>query len=158
MRRAFTLTELLAVMGIMAILLTLSLGNLLGSQRKSQMNSTLNMLISDLREQRIKAMTGDTEGTGVISSYGIYFGNNEYTVFRGNSYTEGNPANFVIKLDPTLTFSQVTFPARIIVFSAGSGEVLSFSLPNNTITLSDTGDGSTKTITINQYGVPTLLE
>jgi len=157
MRRAFTMTEMLIVMGMMSILLTLGLGNLLGSQRKSEMNSTLNSLVSDMREQRLKSMTGDTEGTAVINSYGVYFGTNEYTVFRGSSYVEGDPANFVISLDPTLSFSAVTFPSDIVVFSAGSGEVMGYTEGQNTISLTDTTEGTTKIITINQYGVPTSL-
>jgi Tfp pilus assembly protein FimT len=44
------MTEMLLVLGIMSIMLTLGLGNLLGSQRKSQMNSTVNGLVSELRE------------------------------------------------------------------------------------------------------------
>jgi prepilin-type N-terminal cleavage/methylation domain-containing protein len=157
MRRAFTLVEMLVVMGVVAMMLTLGFSNLLNSQRKSQMNSTLTTLTSDLREQRLKAMTGDTEGTGVISSYGIFFGTHEYTIFRGGSYVPGLGSNFIVKLDPTLTFSSVTLPASILVFADGSGEVVGYTATKNTISISDASDGTTKTITINKYGVPTSI-
>jgi type II secretory pathway pseudopilin PulG len=157
MHRAFTLAELLIVGGIMAMMLTLGIGNLLGSQRKSQMTTTVNTLVSDIRDQRIKAMTGDTEGTGVVSSYGIYFETDEYTVFRGGSYTEGAPGNFEVKLDPTLTFSTTSFPGNIMVFAAGSGEIVGWTGTENTVTLTEPDSGATKIISLNKYGVPIAI-
>jgi hypothetical protein len=60
-------------------------------------------------------------------------------------------------LDATLGFSEITFPSGILVFSAGSGEVVGYTEALNTISLSDESDGLTKIITVNQYGVPTTL-
>lgn len=154
MRKAFTLTELIIVMAIIAMLLTLGTVNLLGSQRRTTINSNLTTLLSDFREQRLKAMTGDTEGTGIISSYGIYFGTNSYTLFRGSTYVATSSSNFVVNLGETSTFTDVTLPGRLVVFTDGSGEVPGWSALTDTVSLTDSDAGITRIITINKYGVP----
>ncbi len=149
--------ELIIVAAIISSLAVLGTMNLVGSQRQSGMDAAVVQVVSDLREQRIRAMTGDTEGTGTISSYGIYFGTDAYTLFRGNSYAAGDAANFVVNLDSTISFANVNFPGGVVVFSDGSGEVAGWSSATDSFALTDPDNGTTKTITINQYGVPVAI-
>jgi hypothetical protein len=58
----------------------------------------------------------------------------------------------VVSLDSTINFS-TTFPSSQIVFLRRSGEISGFVNGSNTITVTNTADGETKTLSINQLGV-----
>ncbi len=103
-----------------------------------------------MKEQQIKAMVGDTEGTASVSAYGVHFDTATYTLFR-NTYGTGN---FVISLPSTIHISS-TFPSPQIIFATGSGELTNYVSNSATITFSDTADNSQKVITLNKYGVVT---
>lgn len=148
----FTLVELALVVSIFFILVGLIAVNLFKFQNKSQLSSTVETFLADYKEQQIKAMVGDTSGTGAVSSYGVHFETSSYTLFQ-NTY--GN-ANFTINL-PGGTHFTTTFPSSQVIFATGSGALTSFTNGQNTITVTDTGDGSQKVITINKYGVVTRV-
>jgi hypothetical protein len=135
-------------MGIFAVLASLSTLNLSKAQHGSSLNSTVDILVSDLKRQQYKAMAGDTEGRGTPSAYGIYFDNNRYILFH-DTYNPSDSANFEVKLDGTLSLT----PNSEIVFAKGSGEI---SGPTS-ITIADTVTSSQKTLTINKYGVVTAV-
>ena len=148
MKNGFTLVELLLIMGIMAIISSFAVINLVRPQTKANLDSTLGVLISDLKSQQLKAMIGDGEG-GAVNSYGIYFQSSQYTLFKGTSYSVSDPNNFVVKSQGGTTFLP-TFAGSQVVFSQRSGEVANFSGSANTITT--TSSGESKTIIINALG------
>ncbi len=147
--KGFTLTELLIVMGILAIIFTFTAPNLLHFQRRSALNTTTDTLLTDLKSQQIKAMVGDTEGRATTDNYGVHFDTNKYTLFHG-SYSSSDTTNFDVKLDPSLQFSSVTS----VIFSKGSGEVASAPI---SVVLDDTTNTDQKTIQTNVYGAITVL-
>ncbi|MCX6726468.1 MAG: type II secretion system protein [Candidatus Shapirobacteria bacterium] len=148
--QGFTIIELLVVMGVFAILASLSTLNLSKAQHGSSLNATVTTLISDLKRQQHKAMIGDTEGRGVASDYGIHFENKSYTLFH-DLYNSTDTSNFVVNLDGTLSFPDSGY----VIFAKGSGEILPASL--STLIISDTVTSQSKTLTINQYGVVTAV-
>src|SRR3989338_2423261 len=105
--KGFTLIELLVVLSFFASFFGLATVRLLSSVQKTTSTATLTTLISDIKSQQIKAMTGDTQGTGLNNNYGIYFGNNQYTLFTG-VYSSGNAFNFSIPLGGNLQFINST--------------------------------------------------
>ena len=145
--KGFTIIELLVVIGVFAILATLSTLSLTQAQHSSSINSTVNVLISDLKRQQDKAMIGDTEGRGTHSNYGIHFDSTDYVLFH-DIYNATDPNNFLVNLGVTLNIST----GNDVIFAKGSGESTA-----TTITLSDTVSHQQKTLTINQYGVITAL-
>lgn len=147
--RGFTLPELLIVMGILAIIFTFTTPNLIHFQRKSALNTTIDTLLTDLKNQQIKAMVGDTQGTEVISDYGVYFETSRYVLFRGSSYDPTDITNFPVNLDTSLQFTSTTS----IIFSKGSGEVGSLPI---SVVLDDTTNADQKTIETNVYGAITV--
>ena len=151
----FTLPELLIVMAILSILFGLIAPNLLHFRQRSVINTTVDTLASDLKSQQTKAMVGDTEGSGAISDYGIHFETNKYTLFRGSSYSAGNPSNFDVNLDPSVNFSSINLPSSSVVFSRGSGETGLVS-GSDTVTLTDSTNNDQKIIQINRYGAITV--
>lgn len=131
--KGFTLVELLLVMGIFAILAAFTTINLIQPQTKSSLDSTINMLIADLKQQQVEAMIGEA-----ASQFGIQFNPDSYTILKDD---------FTVSLDNTLSLSN-NFPSSQIKFNKRSGEVEN----TGSITITDSG-GNAKTINVNKLGV-----
>lgn len=156
-KSGFSIPELIVAIGIFATLFGITAINLLGTQRISTQDTAIDTLIADLSQQQIKAMTGETEGEGSISSYGIYFEPTQYTLLKGGVFVSGASSNFVVKLDSSLRFQSITFPSSMVVFDAGSGEVSNFVSSSASIQILNTTNGSLKTININRHGAVTSV-
>ena len=153
MARGYTIIELLVVMGMFAIFFGFASLNLLSVRSRTSLATTVDVLVSDLRTQQVKAMNGDTGGGPVDINYGIHFSSNSYTLFKG-TYSLGDPANFIVNVDEAsidTTFS----PPDEIIFNKGSGEVVG-STPAS-IRLSSNSSSASKVITINRFGVVTSV-
>ena len=153
-RQGFTLIELALIMGIIAILISFITINLLKPQTTASTASTVQILGADIKEQQIKAMSGDSDGETTTDSQGIYFESNRYTLFRGPNYTSGSHY-FQVDMDQNLILSN-TIPSSQVVFMKRSGEVANYTSGSDTITLSHTQSGEQKVITINRYGSITV--
>lgn len=151
----FTFPELIIVVGILTTLFALSINSLSSTQQSTYLGTNITTFISDLKQQQLNAMVGNTEGSGIISDHGIYFGTSSYTLFRGSTYSPTEISNYVVNLEHTIEFGTVTFPDSQIVFHKGSGEIQGFSNDFNTITLRNKVSGEQHVITINKYGVIT---
>lgn len=149
----FSLPELIVVIGILMILLSLSSINLLTIYGKTSLGTKTSTLISDLKHQQLKSMVGDTEGEVSAESYGIYFEQNRYTLFKGSSYSPTDPLNFIINLESDLQFSSIAFPQSQVVFSRGSGEIAGYTSDSDTVTLTNIRTADSKTLEFNRYGV-----
>ena len=155
-RSGFTFIELIVAMGVFATLVGLATVHLLGGQRTSSLTATTDTLIADIKEQQIKAITGDT-AAGSQSSYGVYFGPGQYVLFAGGTYNPTDSTNAVIPLDSNVVFASINFPNTSVVFASGSGEIVNFSSQAHTVTLLQVHSGEGKTIDINRYGVITSV-
>jgi prepilin-type N-terminal cleavage/methylation domain-containing protein len=147
--RGFTLVEVLVVMGLSAILFGLASINLIKPQTTATLAGTTNTLVTDLRSQQIKAMSGDSISASSAQAHGIYVQSNQYTLFKGTSYSAGDTDNFVVTLDAGVTLSSTLASGRV-VFTKATGAFTGFSGSANTITV--TAGGSSKVITLNRYG------
>jgi prepilin-type N-terminal cleavage/methylation domain-containing protein len=155
-KKGFTLVEISVVLGIIAVMVTYSVINLSTVQHTAYLSTTIDTFVSDLKQQQLKAMVGDTEGRGANDYYGVYFGTTDYALFHGSTYVAGS-SNPVIPLTTSVQFTNVTFPQSQIVFNKGSGEIVGFAVGSNTITLRNIITNEQKTITINRYGVITQI-
>jgi len=117
--------------------------------------TTMDVLISDLKNQQSKAMTGNTEGRSTNAPYGVYFEQNKYVLFHGPNYTSNNSTNFEVSLDQGDQFSQIKLPNSQIVFALASGEIEPFDPAKNSLVIKNTNTGSEKTIIFNKFGVIT---
>jgi len=154
--KGFSLIEFIVTMIIVASLLGLVVINLFNARQRATVNTSITQLISDIKNQQIQAMVGDTEGRGTNSTYGVHFDTStspqQYILYHG-TYNPSDATNLTVKLDDTVVFSSITFPSSEINFSPVSGDISGFVSGQNTITVQETASGSTKTITINKYGV-----
>lgn len=153
--KGFTLIELIIVLGITLLILGFITINLANFQQKTSVNTTVDTLISDMKNQQAKAMAGAGSGSG--NSYGIYFQPDRYILFTGSSYSSTNSSNFTVRLDATISFTNITLPSNVLVFLRQSGEINGFTNGSNTITVKDTQGSNKQTITINKYGVVTSV-
>lgn len=153
--QGFTLIELSLVMGIIAILTGFVSINLLKPQVTASVASSTQTFAADLKEQQIKAMVGDTEGTGATQAFGVHIEADGYTLFRGTSFSPSDPANFTVNLEDGLALS-TSLPLQQIVFIKGSGEVSGYTPGADTITISHTQGGEQKVVTVNRYSAITI--
>lgn len=136
-RRGFTLVEIVIVIGLISLLSALSVVNLVSGSRRVVKTSTRSTLVADIRSQQIKAMTRISPG----NNYGIQIDDTSYTLL---------PDNYQVNLE-NMALS-TTFPNSQIIFLPLSGQISGFINGQNTITLTDSTDGTTAVISFNSYG------
>ena len=147
-----TIVELLVVMGILAVIFGTSSILLLGSQKKASLNSSINRLVVDLKEQQLKAMVGDTGGSGVASPSGVYFNKTNYVLFRGQTFNSADPSNYVTNLDYGFQFSPINLVNSQIQFTPVTGTVSGYLVNSDNFSLTDPNTNEQKTIKINKLG------
>lgn len=152
--RGFTFIEILVVIGIISTLFGISILSLLNIRVLSQNNTSSVVIVSDLKKQQIKAMTGDTEGRGTPNNYGVKILPDKYVLFHGSSYNPSESTNTNIPIENGYQLVS-TFQNDTLNFASKSGELISFNPLQNTITLSNTNSGQSRTIILNKYGTVT---
>lgn len=148
----FTLTELIVVMAVLAILLSLVTINLVRARHKASLSTTIDLVVADIKLQQVEAMTGDTLGQSASGAYGVYFQSDRYTVFKGTTYTSNNSTNIVTRLEPSLQFNPISLPSSTVTFTKVSGEITSYNPSLSSVTLRNTQTTEQKVIQFNKYG------
>jgi len=154
-QKGFTILEVILAMSVLMILLGIATINLLGAANKTYQTTTAQTLYVDLRTQQIKAMNGDTEGSGATGAYGVYFQPKQYIMFRGNAYSPANPTNFAVKIPDDINFTNILFPNSQIIFASGSGAFANFANGQNSVVVTNVEGLGQKTVTLNRFGVVT---
>lgn len=147
--QGFTLIELLVMFALIALLFGLSAINLGRPQIAASLDSTLNVLLADIKSQQAASMLGDNGGTSSQQPHGLYLQSTTFTLFAGSSYNHADSHNFTETVASGVSLA-TTFPANTIMFDKGTGEVSSFANGSNTITLTDNGE--TRTVTLSRFG------
>ncbi len=145
----FTLIELMLVIGICSILFGFATINLVRQQNSVSVQTLADTLVSDIYSQQNSAMVGSGNG----ASYGIFFETNRYTLFQGDDYSQNDPNNFVVNMDPGYSIVNVSFTNGIVIFSSGNGELSEYALNKDSATIQNDSTGISKKIKLNRYGV-----
>jgi prepilin-type N-terminal cleavage/methylation domain-containing protein len=148
----FTLMEVAVVVSLLSLLFGFVWVNLLGSRDSASQNTSIDLLLSDLRSQQLKAMLGDTEGRVGHDAYGVYFGTNTYTLFHGLSYVAADPTNYTVTLGDNERFQSISFPGNTLVFASVSGQIAGFTEGVDSIVLTNITANTQKTVRINKLG------
>lgn len=154
-QKGFTFLEVMITTVTMAILFGVVTFNLLRTQNLSSKQSNLDKLVSDIRAQQTKAMTGSTEGRTTADNYGIYFMSDRYVLFHGSSYSSSDTTNYNVSLPSDVQIQSTTLPDNTLLFSTLSGEMIGYSQSANSIILKLVNAGDQSVITLNRYGVIT---
>lgn len=148
--KAFTFVETIMVMGVIAILFSLSAPQLFRLRDRNSLQTTSTQLLSLIRQQQLKSMNSPNE-------YGIYFEQSKYTLFDGTTYSAIDPTNSETILDYPLQFTLIQFPSSQLVFASGSGEIVSFDPNNHSFILEETLNNDQTTVQFNSLGVPVSI-
>lgn len=151
----FTLVELLVVMGILAVTTGMVTVSLVRPQTSAASTSIVNELVTDLKNQQFKAMMGDSGTATSAQAHGVYIQSNQYTLFKGSSYSSVDADNGVVATKSGTSLS-TTLPSGQVVFAKGTGEVSGFVNGSNTINITNTATGGVTQIVINRLGVVTV--
>ena len=134
--KGLTLSEILIVVAIIAILISFTLPLGLDFYRNQQLETQSQGVIQALRRAQLKAMSVEDD-----SRFGVYLTNDNYTLFKGSSY-----------LTRDVNFDEV-FDLPMIINVSGLTEVVFFKLegkPNVTGNIILSGDSDSRTININE--------
>ena len=158
-RQGFTLVELLIVMGLVGILLSLTVANIIRPQNTASLAAAVDNLVADIKSQQLKTMSGDSMSATTAQQHGLRFTTNGYTLFKGAAYSAGDTDNLAVTFENGVNLA-TTLPvvsgASQLLFDKGDGDVTSFNASANVITLTNVNTGETKTITVNRYGALTV--
>lgn len=150
--KGFTIIEVAIVVGALSILFALVSVNLLSVRGKTDLNTTYNTVVSDLRTQQIRAMVGEVDAQS-SQNYGVFFEGSSYILFAGDSFDSNNPTNIEVELPENLEFVANALPNSEAVFVKGSGELSTYSSPQNSFKLKSTLNGEERTFFLNRLGV-----
>ena len=155
-QKGLTLIELILVIGILMVLLSMAFVSISNIRVISTNSNTSTVIASDLKNQQIRAMVGDTEGRGVPDNYGVKILSTQYVLFHGVSYNSSDTTNYAIPVSTGYTLSS-TFANDTVLFASESGELVNSVQNQDTIILTNTTSGQTKTIRLNKYGTITSI-
>ncbi len=144
-------------MAIIAILSVFVFMDVFRSKGNVALITTMDVLITDLKNQQLKAMMGSTEGRSSHGAYGIYFEQGKYVLFHGPSYDSGDLTNFEVNLEQGDQFSQINLPNSSVIFASVNGEIESYDSLKNSLVIKNSNTGSERTIIFNKFGVITNI-
>jgi len=149
-----TIIELIVVMTIIGIFARIVTFNLYRSHQRAGRTVTRNTLLSDMRLQQMRAISGEVAQEGEHDDYSLYFEEDGYTLFPGSVYESSNPDNRKVTLNSVFMFSDVTFPSDTLTFERISGQVQNYASESDSVTVTNRQTGESFTVWVNAYGVP----
>ncbi len=155
-KSGFTLIELLTVIGIIIIITTVFSVSFVRSQNQSLAAHLLYTLVTDIKSQQTKAMSGSTDIDRNRQPFGLHIGTYAYTLFIGSKFKESDPTNQKIDINSEFIL-ETRFPEKDIVFQPLSGELDKYNANLNTITIHEVRSNTDTVISLNQYGVITQI-
>ena len=153
LRAGFTLVELLIVMGISAIVFSITIISLTPLIPKSNSRAEIELLKAAIAEQRTKSQSGYTSSGSSPTAQSIYFEETQYVLYEGITYNPSDPENSTFPLEQGLRFTAITLPNSSLVFSAISGEVRQFVEGQNSVTLRSDHLNDSVILSVNRFGI-----
>ncbi|MEK7567222.1 MAG: prepilin-type N-terminal cleavage/methylation domain-containing protein [Patescibacteria group bacterium] len=115
--KGFTALEILVSLAIMALLVVVSIGSFSKVQNTMYLDGAVESVSSLIREARSRTLASDGG-----SQFGVYFETKRAALFRGVSFSEGEPDNKVYNLPDKAEIININFPANSVVFKRMTGD------------------------------------
>jgi len=139
MKNGFTLLEILLVVAIIIFLAAITFPLGFDFYKRQQLQTHSQQILQTLRRVQLKAMAVELE-----SSFGVYLTNDNYILFKGDSYANRDSQyDEIFDLPQIITIQD---PPKEVVFSKFEGK------PNWTGGIILNSNGLTQTININEMG------
>ena len=145
-RRAFTLIETLVAIAIMVMLAVVVVFSLAHKKGESSLDADVLKVKTVLAEARSDTLSGKE-----ASAYGVHFGTDTVTLFKGTTYSSTSPDNELFQLNDDIEISSISL--------AGGGSDLVFrrltgatDTPGSITLQIKTDSAKTATITVNAVG------
>lgn len=136
--KAFTLIEILIVIGMLAILTGLVFPLSFNFYRNQQIETNTQGIIQTLRRAQLKAMAVENG-----SSFGIYLTDDNYTLFKGDSYlardVQYDEASGLSPIVTVSSLSEVVFSKLAGIPSATGTVVLNNGIESRNIGINEVG-------------------
>ena len=158
LQAGITYIEIMIGLAMFSLLLTLTTINFPNIIQRASMDATVVTMVSDIKNQQLKAMVGADNGDGAFTSFGVHFQPDRYTLFRGGTYKLDNTTNYEVILGDPVRLQTINLPNAEIIFSIRSGQIQNFDGSQNSLTLVNTASGQQKTAYVNKLGVVTRIE
>ncbi len=140
-------------MVMMGIFMAIVGQSLFQSHQSLSLNTVVQKMISDIKNQQMHAMQADTVIQGQYVDFSVYFEANKYVLFSGLVYDPSNPTNIEMRIDAPMSLFFIGVPQSIISFSRLSGDVRSFTIGQDTIVVKNSQTTETQSVRINKRGV-----
>ncbi len=151
----YSFIEIILSMGIFLTLASMATVIGFNSLNRTQFNTSLELLISDLASQQQKAINRQI-GNSDNQAHGIYFKNNSYTLFSGLEYQDEDVQNEEIILENGITIENINLPNDQIIFSQNSGFVDQYQATQSSIIIFS--NMRSVKLNFNRYGVVEIEE
>lgn len=144
--KGFTLIEILIVIGILLIVLFIGLSTLPAFNKKVELDTFTENIISSLSLSRAKTLSSKDE-----ARYGVHFEQNKIVLFKGTDYASGSDYKVII--------APASVEVGSITLNGGTSDVVFKRLTGETdgygtiTTRLKSGTQDTKTIVIEKTGV-----
>jgi type II secretory pathway pseudopilin PulG len=154
----FSILETIVVSLIFTTIFGLVGINLLSSKERIDIQAVTSQLYSDIKNQQIKAMTGESDDSLNPTDQGIYIDKNSYILFKSNIFDPNSPDNIKISLEDNLEFDNVLFDQSMIIFEKGSGEISNFTDGQNSLKIINSNTNQGKRLIFNRFGTVTNID
>jgi prepilin-type N-terminal cleavage/methylation domain-containing protein len=145
MKRAFTIIELLIVIGILGLIAVIAIPSFATLNSNQALEKDTHSVVAYLDDAKSRTLASRNS-----SQYGVRFASTTITLFRGSTFNAADPENLVFYLNSTTYIKTATLTggALDVVFSRLTGE----ANQTGTIVVASTRATTTRTVTIYKTG------
>jgi len=162
-KSAFTLLEMVMVIGIMAILVVVGVANYRVGSYQMELSSDTEKIGEIFKKAQAMSLTGEVVEGSRPSGYGVYLDqdNDEYTLFAdldgGNDYDSPDEKIQDFSFTDKVVFDSITENCATVIFAPPQGTVAFFGCDNDpgsaiTVVLKHGATNQTKQIGITAVG------
>lgn len=122
--RGYTFTEIIIIITLIGLIGSIAGVSFIAYKNNADLDSVATSTVERVNHARTRAVSGVTDNTNLVISYGIIFLSDSVVEFTGDSYSSGNDMNILYSLPPGYSLSVECTPENtgVIIFQPIEGE------------------------------------